>query len=111
MRTNLVALVDALKAAGLSKRIVGIHLGAFHDHQFATRRLDFSRPAIEGFTRWQKRVFGKVRWEGAPTFDPGLDYFTPGRDDHQIAYFRYLKRQPFELQEDLVRTRPVWART
>ena len=104
VRTNLVTLVDALKAAGLAKRIVGIHLGAFHDHQFATRRLDFSRPAIEGFRRWQKRTYGKVRWEGAPAFDAKLDYFTPGRDDHSIAYFRYLERQPFELQEDLVRT-------
>ena len=104
VRTNLVALIDALKAAGLAKRIVGIHLGAFHDHQFATRRLDFSRPAIEGFRRWQKRTYGKVRWEGAPAFDSRIDYFTPGRDDPSIAYFRYLKRQPFELQEDLVRT-------
>ena len=103
VRTNLVALIDALKASGLSRRIVGVHLGGYHDHQCSTRRIDLSRPAVEGFRRWQARTFGKVRWPDAPEFGDA-DYLLPGRDDHQIAYLRYLKRQPFELQEDLMRT-------
>ena len=103
-KRNLVALVHELKDQGLAKRIIGLHIGGYHDHQFATRHADFSKPAVEGFRDWQLRHGGKVRWTDAPKYDPSVRFFQPGRDDHQIAYFRYLQTVPAEVMDDFART-------
>ena len=103
VKVHLASLVDELKREGLSKRIVGIHLGGYHDHQFATRHPDFSKPAVEGFKNWQKNALGRVVWDKAPSYAECGAYLVPGRDDHQIAYMRYLKRRAFEVQEEVAR--------
>ena len=103
-KRNLIALVRELKGQGLAKRIIGLHIGGYHDHQFATRHADFSKPAVEGFRDWQLRHGGKVRWTDAPKYDPSVRFFRPGRDDHQIAYFRYLQTVPAEVMDDFART-------
>ena len=100
VKRNIAMLVEELKRQGLSRRIVGVHLGGYHDNQFATRHPDFSKPAVEAFKRWQQRVYGKVRWSAAPQFG-AAPYLVPGKDDAQIAYYRFLKVAPFEMLDDL----------
>ena len=103
VKRNISQLVAQLKREGLSKRIVGVHLGGYHDHQFATQHQDCSKPAIEGFKAWQKKRYGEVRWHEPPKFDKDTVYFTPGRDQAQIDFYTFLKVAPFEIQEELAR--------
>ena len=49
IESNISAVISRLKETGLSKRIVGIHLGGFHDAQFATAVPDFSPSAKAAF--------------------------------------------------------------
>jgi hypothetical protein len=100
---HLAELVAALRERGLTKRIVGIHVAGYNDGQLSTPMPDFSKPAVEGFRQWQEKTFGKVKWNEAPAYDDAQDYFVPGRDDHRIAYFKYLKQCPMEFMEDIAR--------
>ncbi|MCQ2390110.1 MAG: hypothetical protein MJ240_01700 [Kiritimatiellae bacterium] len=100
VKRNIDALVRELRQQGLAKRIIGVHLGGYHDHQFATRHPDYSKPAVAAFQARQMRLFNKVRWAVAPRF-PDADFLVPGRDDAQIAYYEFLKVGPFEMLEDL----------
>ena len=70
----LTEFIAELKRTGISKRIVGIHLGGYHDAQFATARPDWSEPA--------RRAFAES-----------------GESD----YAAFLKRRPMELQDDYAR--------
>ena len=99
----LSTLVGELKRTGLAKRIIGFHLAGYHDMQFAQRHVDFSLPAKRAFRDWQRRKFGKVRWENPPSEFSKSEVLRPGMDDHWIAYHQFLKRAPFEMQEDLAR--------
>lgn len=103
VKRNITALVGQLRKEGLSKRIVGVHLGGYHDHQFATRHIDCSKPAKEGFRHWQMRKYGKIKWQAPPTFSKDVAYFMPGRDQAQIDFYTFLKIGPFEMQEELAR--------
>ena len=100
---HLAELVAGLRERGLTKRIVGIHVAGYNDGQLSTPMPDFSKPAVEGFRRWQEKTYGKVLWNDAPTYDDAQNYFTPGCDDHRIAYFKYLKQCPMEFMEDIAR--------
>ncbi len=103
VKRNITALITQLKKEGLSKRIVGVHLGGYHDHQFATRHIDCSKPAKEGFRNWQIRKYGKIKWQELPEFSKDITYFKPGRDQSQIDFYTFLKIGPFEMQEELAR--------
>lgn len=103
VKRNLALLIDELKRTGLSKRIVGVHIAGYHDAQFAPRHVDFSKPAREGFRRWQKGRYGKVLWKDPPDSYSKAEVLRPGADDLWIAYHSFLKRAPFEMQEDLAR--------
>jgi hypothetical protein len=48
-KSNIAAVIARLKETGLSRRIVGIHLGGFHDAQFATAEADYSPAAKAEF--------------------------------------------------------------
>lgn len=73
-KAMLSALIAELKRTGLSKRIVGIHLGGYHDAQFTPAIPDWSEPARRAFA-----------------------------ESGETNYVAFLKRQPMELQEDLAR--------
>ncbi len=103
VKRNLALLIDELKRTGLSKRIVGVHIAGYHDAQFAPRHVDFSRPAREGFRAWQERKYGKILWSEPPDSYSRAEVLRPGVDDRWIDYHRFLKRAPFEMQEDLAR--------
>ena len=74
VKQNLAAFVAELKRTGLSKRIVGIHFGGYHDAQFATARPDCSPCAKAAFAQ-------------------------SGETD----YVRFLKRAAMRLQDELGR--------
>ena len=95
--------VGELKRTGLAKRVIGVHLAGYHDGQFAVPVADFSKPAVEAFRRWQKREYGKVIWEKAPDFPAGRELLNPKTDAAQIAYQKFVKWGPMEMQEDLAR--------
>ena len=67
----LTAFFDELKRSGLSKRIVGYHIGGYHDAQFATACPDWSGPARKAFAA------------------SGLKDYTA-----------FLKRAPMDIQDD-----------
>lgn len=97
VKTNLTILVRALKDAGLSKRIVGIHLFGFHDGQFAVERADYSTPAIEAYRRWTGRADAMPPpMKDKPVFDPDID-------KENIEWIQFQKRAPFAMLEDLSR--------
>ena len=103
VKRHITTLVGRLKSEGLAKRIVGIHLAGFHDHQFATRHLDYSVPATEGFLRWQMRKYGEIKWPTPPKYADSDVYLVPGRNQAQIDFLSFLKEGPFEVQEELAR--------
>ena len=70
-KSVLAQFIAELKRSGISKRIVGVHLGGGHDRQFATARPDWSKPARRAFA-------------------------ASGETD----YVRFLKRAPMEIQDD-----------
>ncbi len=73
-KAMLSEFIAELKRSGLSKRIVGIHIGGYHDAQFTPAIPDWSEPA--------RRAFAES-----------------GESD----YAAFLKRQPMELQDDYAR--------
>jgi hypothetical protein len=95
--------VGELKRTGLAKRIVGIHLAGYHDGQFAVPVSDFSKPAMAAFKRWQLSEFGKVRWETAPTYPADREFLDVKTEAAQIAYQKFLKWGPMQMQEDFAR--------
>lgn len=63
--------VAELQRSGLSKRIVGVHLGGYHDAQFATAVPDWSEPARKAFAASGEK-----------------------------EYVKFIKRAPMEIQDD-----------
>ena len=99
----MTQFIGELKRTGLAKRIVGIHLAGYHDGQFAVPVADFSAPALAAFVRWQKTEYGEVRWNGIPSYSEGSEFLVPGVEDAQIAYQKFLKWAPMQMQEDFAR--------
>ena len=91
---------NGLKRSGLSKRIVGFHLAGYHDAQFALRVADASAPAMAAFRAWQEKNCGKVRWNEAPSFPEKEMMLDPVKHEAQIAYMKFLKWSPMEMQDD-----------
>ena len=103
VKRNLTAFIGALKAAGLAKRVVGIHLAGYHDGQFATMAPDCSKPAVAAFRRWQETRYGRVRWPEPPAYDAKKPMLNPSADEAQVAFQLFLKWGPFAMQEDVAR--------
>ena len=99
----MTRFVDELKRTGLSKRIVGVHLAGYHDGQFAVPVADFSKPALAAFRRWQEKEFGSVRWPGVPAFPPDRELLDTQTDAAAVAYQKFMKWGPMEMQEDFAR--------
>jgi hypothetical protein len=92
--------IGGLKRTGLSKRIVGFHLAGYHDGQFALRVADVSKPALAAFREWQRKEYGKVRWNSAPQFPDKVLMLDPVKDEAQIAFQKFLKWAPMDMQDD-----------
>ena len=99
----MTRFVAELKRTGLAKRIVGVHLAGYHDGQFAVPVADFSAPAQAAFRRWQKREFGEVKWATAPSYPADTEFLDPVKEAAQVAYQKFLKWGPMEMQEDFAR--------
>lgn len=117
VKRNLAEIVSALKDAGLAKRIVGFHLAGYHDGQFATRHPDYSAPAVAAFRRRLRARYGTAAALSAawgreiasfdavtpPAFDGKEDFIDPAKERDKFDFLDFLKRGPFEMQEDVVR--------
>ena len=123
---NISLLTAELQKRHLSKRIIGVHLAGFHDHQFSTRHFDYSKPALEGFKKW---LWKKYKTESALreawrmkdiTFDtvtaprfstkfetertnivPEKQVLDPELDRKAADFIQFQKQQPFHMQEEI----------
>ncbi len=112
----LTELIGELKRSGLSKRIVGVHVAGFHDSQFATRQLDYSKPAIRAFREYLRKKYGsdaalQKAWKQhgvtlqsvtPPLFDD-RECFDPEKDQDKYDFYAFQKQGPFFMQEKLAR--------
>ena len=118
VKKNLEILITELKRTGLSKRIVGVHISGLHDAQFATRHLDYGKPAVAAFRRYLKEKYGtldalKKAWKDdsvksfesieAPAVQKNKEMFDPNTDMKDYDFFTFQKVAPFNMQEDLAR--------
>ena len=115
VKKHLAALVAALQAEQLDKRIIGVHFTGFHDNQFGTRQLDYSIPAAAGFRKFLRQKYGTIEnlqaaWQNhAPkSFEevmPGQFgkklFLSPAKEPHLIDWFYFQKTGAMALQEDL----------
>ena len=115
VKNNISALVSALKAEGLDKRVIGIHFTGYHDNQFATRQVDYSIPAVAGFRKFLREKYGtvaklKAAWGAAApeSFDTVVPpqfgkkrFFSLKSDQHLMDWFYFQKIGAMALQEEL----------
>lgn len=102
VKARMTEFVAALKAAGLAKRVIGVHIAGYHDGQFAVPVADFSKSALAAFADWQRERFGEVRWTGLPDFGRG-EFLDPAANPHAAEYQRFAKHAPMRMQEDFAR--------
>ena len=118
VKKNLEILIKELKRTGLSKRIVGVHIAGLHDSQFATRHLDYGKPAKAAFRKYLKEKYGtidalKKAWKDdsitdfesieLPDVQKNKEMFDPDKDMKDYDFFTFQKVAPFRMQEDLAR--------
>lgn len=112
----LSELIAELKRSGLSKRIVGVHIAGFHDSQFATRQVDYSRPAVRAFREYLREKYGsdaalQKAWKQKDvklaTVNPPLfgtaECFDPEKDQDKYDFHTFQKQGPFRMQESIAR--------
>ena len=115
VKQNIAELIKELKKSGLSKKIVGVHFTGFHDNQFSTRHVDFSKPAKTAFRKYLRKKYRSVEalqkaWknDSVTSFDAVEPedfgkklFFDPESEQAKIDYFHFLKNGAMDLQEDL----------
>jgi len=98
LKTHLADFITELKRTGLSRRVVGVHLAGFHDHQFAMSSWpDLSPSARNAF----REFIGDPKAE-IPVFD-GRDLLDPEKDRMQILWNDFIHRQPNRVMNDFAR--------
>lgn len=106
----LKRFIEHVRSQPYGKRVIGYMVagGCSDEWCYWSRRLDYSKPHLEGFQRWLRARYGTVeelrrRWHNsAVTFDtvrlPGweertkTDYFqflNPSKSQHAIDYYDY----------------------
>ena len=115
VKKNISLLIKELKASNLSKKIVGVHFTGFHDNQFSTRHVDFSKPAKVAFRKYLKEKYKNIKslqsaWKNSSitsfddiepeNFGKKL-FFDPDKEQSKIDYLHFLKNGAMDLQEDL----------
>ena len=118
VKKNLAILIEALKRAGLSKRIVGVHIAGLHDAQFAVRHLDYGKPAVAAYRKYLREKYQTVdalkkAWKRnditgfdsiqPPKPDGSKKMLSPETDREMYDFFYFQKNAPFWMQEDLAR--------
>ena len=78
----IAAYIAEMKARGLFRRVVGVHLAGYYDGQFATGYPDYSQAAKDAFAAWKKQG---------------------GRPGVKDEYGYFLKTAQLPMLEDLAR--------
>lgn len=98
-------IVAELKRTGLSKAVVGIHIGGGHDNQMTVTHLDYSMPALRAFRKYLKEQYRTVEalraaWRNdkvtfetaqAPKFNSSHDCLNPETERDCIDFYRFSK--------------------
>ncbi len=104
-KEQLKKIVDELKRTGLTKSIVGVHIGGGHDNQMTVTHFDYSQPSIRAFRRYLKEEYKTIEalqtaWgdesvtfenAGAPKSYGNNDCLDPVDDRQRIDFYRYNK--------------------
>ena len=112
----LSELIAELKRTGLSKRIVGVHIAGFHDSQFATRQLDYSKPAVRAFRKYLHKKYTsdaalQKAWKrqdvtlqtALPPLFGDAECIDPETEQDKYDFHAFQKQGPFFMQETLAR--------
>lgn len=104
-REQIRKIVAELKRTGLSKAVVGIHIGGGHDNQMTVTHLDYSKPALKAFRNYLREEYGSVEalrraWKNnqvtfenaeAPKFNGNSDCLNPDTEQNRIDFYRFSK--------------------
>lgn len=89
LKRNLSAYIAELKASGISKRVVGVHLGGFHDAQFATAMPDYSPAAKAAFVASGEKDYVRFLKFGPQRFCDELAEHVKRAFGKDIVVFRW----------------------
>lgn len=101
-------LVEALRQAGLAKRIVGAHISGFHDGQFSAVVPDYSAPAERAWRRYLRERYADAApdWKMPPPeeYAPGKSprtFLDPQAERRLVDFVRFRYRSVFDVQDRL----------
>ena len=114
-KQQIAAIVAKLKRTGLSKRVVGLHIGGGHDGQMAAPHFDYSPPAVRAFRKYLKNRYGRVEalqaaWKdpqvtfdtaAAPQFIGRGDFLDPETERRQIDFYRFSKYSGWRIAGEI----------
>jgi hypothetical protein len=91
-----------------------VHIAGFHDSQFATRHVDYSRPAQEAFRKYLQKKYRTDAALQQAWKQPGITFdrvkapefgqnecFDPATEQDKYDFHCFQKQGPFFMQEDL----------
>lgn len=100
LKHHLSTLIDALRAHGLTKRIIGVHLYGFHDGQFATSPWpDLSKPALEAY----RRKIGDPNASLPPVLEREYLDLSHPQDQEVYRWLDFVEREPNAVMNDIAR--------
>jgi len=114
-KKQISQIIAELKRTGLSKFIVGFHIGGGHDGQMVTTHFDYSIPALNAFRKYLKEKYGtaealqkawndqKVSFENAqaPKFGGNDDCLYPETEQNRIDFFHFNKIAGWRIADEI----------
>ena len=114
-KEQITQIIAELKRTGLSKFIVGIHMGGGHDGQMVTTHFDYSQPALRAFRRYLREKYGTVEnlraaWcdnsvtfenAQAPYFTGSDDCLDPENERQHIDFFHFSKTAGWRMADKI----------
>ena len=98
LKKHLADFISELKQSGLSRRVVGVHLTGFHDHQFAMSSWpDMSPAARDAFREYLGDPNAQI-----PEFG-NCELLDPEKNRLQIQWNDFIHRQPNRVMNDFGR--------
>ncbi|MBR7130437.1 MAG: beta-galactosidase, partial [Lentisphaeria bacterium] len=114
-KKQIAKIINELKRTGLSKYIVGLHIGGGHDNQMVVTHFDYSQPSLKAFRKFLKDEYGSVdnlrkAWRDpsvtfenaqAPGFTGSDDCLYPEKEQNRIDFFRYNKTAGWRMADEI----------
>ena len=118
-KKHIATIIDEFKNQGLSKRIVGFHIGGLHDMQFAMRARDNGKPAVAAFREYLKKRYNTVSNLQKAWGNNNVDFnnalppkvyrkkgilLNPKTDRPEIDYYTFFKKTTNEIYDDFAKS-------